>query len=189
MPADVYVQINDRTLGPITTEALKKLIREGRVTPGTLIRRGVEGQWLRAAETRGFQKLQSPKAENEPTPATPGSQNKLQRRVWQCPSCFKTFAIPASADDPGLCVDCRTERRLWQCPRCFKAYMIPASADGPGLCPNCPTESKPHPVEEPKAKDSIKDKILKWGNTDISEKWVLIVGAGMILVLVAAHFG
>lgn len=32
MPADVYLQINDQTIGPITTGALKELIRQGRVT-------------------------------------------------------------------------------------------------------------------------------------------------------------
>jgi len=51
-----YIRLNDKTVGPITKEALLLLISEGRVTVNTLVRGGKNSEWIEAHRIKGLSK-------------------------------------------------------------------------------------------------------------------------------------
>ena len=54
MAADWYVRISNVERGPISSETLKHLALEGRVTPQTAVRKGAGGTWVSAGHVKGL---------------------------------------------------------------------------------------------------------------------------------------
>ena len=55
MPDECYAKIDDRIVGPMSTAKLKELAEDGRITPETAVRRGEDGEWIRAGRAKGLQ--------------------------------------------------------------------------------------------------------------------------------------
>lgn len=55
MANDWYIQINNAGHGPFTSERLKQLAQQGKITPNTPIRRGASGNWVAACAVKGLQ--------------------------------------------------------------------------------------------------------------------------------------
>lgn len=66
MATDWYVRIGQVERGPISSETLKHLALEGRVTSDTPIRRGDSGNWVPASRVKGL--FPSPVASATPQP-------------------------------------------------------------------------------------------------------------------------
>ena len=54
MAAEWYYQIMGQQLGPISPTELRALASTGAVTPETIVKKGVDGVWLRAERVQGF---------------------------------------------------------------------------------------------------------------------------------------
>ena len=54
MATDWYVRIGNAERGPISSEALKQLALEGRVTPETPLKKGAAGDWVPASRVKGL---------------------------------------------------------------------------------------------------------------------------------------
>ena len=61
-----FIKINNAELGPLTTEKLKQLAQQGKVTRETFVKQGASGTWLRAGNVTGL----FPMAASASTPAT-----------------------------------------------------------------------------------------------------------------------
>ena len=68
MANDWYVKINNVEHGPLTSERLKQLAQQGKVTPDTPIRQGASGNWISASAVKG---LPFPTVPSSPSSATP----------------------------------------------------------------------------------------------------------------------
>ena len=55
MPNDWYIKINNTEHGPLTSERLRQLAQQGKVTPETPLRKGPSGNWVRASSVKGLQ--------------------------------------------------------------------------------------------------------------------------------------
>ena len=51
---DWFVKINNAEHGPLTSERLKQLAQQGKVTPDTPVRKGQAGTWLKASSVKGL---------------------------------------------------------------------------------------------------------------------------------------
>jgi len=66
MANDWFIRINEVEHGPLTSERLKLLARQGKVAPETFIKQGASGAWHRASHVTGL----FPMAASRGTPAT-----------------------------------------------------------------------------------------------------------------------
>jgi hypothetical protein len=54
MATDWYFRVNNEERGPVSSETLKHLALEGRVTPETPIKKGASGHWTHASQVKGL---------------------------------------------------------------------------------------------------------------------------------------
>ena len=72
MANDWYVRINNIEHGPLTSERLKQLAHQGKVTPDTLLKMGIAGHWTPARYLKGL--FPETESRTAPTTATPPPQ-------------------------------------------------------------------------------------------------------------------
>jgi hypothetical protein len=69
MATDWYVRVGEVERGPVSSEALKHLALEGRVTPDTPIRKGDSGNWVPASRVKGLFPSSAASVTAHPMPA------------------------------------------------------------------------------------------------------------------------
>lgn len=69
-----YFKLNGQERGPLSGEQLKHLARTGRITTDSLVRRGVQGEWVPAGRVRGLF-ASSAESSSPDSPAGPRAEN------------------------------------------------------------------------------------------------------------------
>lgn len=105
MPGDWYYQIMGEVIGPLTADELRiHALKRRCIYPDTLVRKGVEGQWVSADRVRGLHYTEQPPPplpdSPQPAQSTPALQpSKLSeeepRLEKACPFCGEPILVIA----------------------------------------------------------------------------------------------
>jgi hypothetical protein len=68
MDGEWFVQGDDKMIGPLQTAQLVELARSGRIKPDTLVRKSLNGKWVKASEVRGLFAVGRPRPPAPPPP-------------------------------------------------------------------------------------------------------------------------
>lgn len=98
-----YVKINEKTHGPMTSKQLKDYSASGKITPETALKKGTDGQWVKASNVRGLFDVVAatkPRQLMQAVPATFSTPAKLVAaelvaNTKNCPLCGETIAFSA----------------------------------------------------------------------------------------------
>ena len=90
MASDWYVRIDGSERGPVSSDTLTNLAREGKIVPDTQVKKGASGTWVSASRVKGL--LVSQAAMPMPAgdtahvtpPVPPGGAANGLNWVWMC---------------------------------------------------------------------------------------------------------
>ena len=124
MASDWFIRINNAEHGPFTSERLKLLAQQGKVTPETPLKSGVAGHWLPARQLKGLfpaadshgapataapppnRPVISPSVPRNAPPPTPAEQMEEMAVDWLGPSPENVAApIPRQVEKPRVAFD------------------------------------------------------------------------------------
>ena len=113
MPDDWFIRVNDEEHGPLSSERLKRLAHDGRISPDTPIRKGPSGNWVTANHVKGLQ-FGTPKPSFQPLPTTVEKVAPKKTLQLVCPNCKAQngFEIETLGFDLSLC-----------CPACSAKFI------------------------------------------------------------------
>lgn len=101
MSRNWYVEHNGRTVGPMNSDQLKKLVASGKIVPDTRLRLGGDGEWMNASKVKGLFPSPEVIVALKPWPPEPPSQiitaqtteaRYLPAAQTECPFCAELIA-------------------------------------------------------------------------------------------------
>jgi hypothetical protein len=168
MASDWYIKINNAEHGPLTSDRLKQLAQQGKVTPDTSVKKGQAGTWHRANDVHGL--FAAPGSQSTPATATPqGSPVETQ---WYLFTGEKQFGPVPLATLRQWATDGRVTATMhvrqaeggnWmpagQLPGVFPASEASQPSPGPG--PATSAAPDPHAFLEPAGSDAPQSSATK----------------------------
>ncbi len=100
MSNDWYVKLDGKTdRGPLSSDALRRLAQQGRVTPDTPVKKGQAGAWHRANDVHGL--FAEPSGQSTPATAKPSSKPASSAAISTTkPQSVLPRAVPPNAPPP-----------------------------------------------------------------------------------------
>lgn len=138
MSSGWYYTVMGVQIGPLTSEDFRRHAREGKVSPSTYVRRGVEGRWVTADQVRGLFDQAPQDRVPQPSPATM-PDNVASAEILSSDVIDEVLfgtVIPdtrtAKSDPAGVAEDAGGTDRLRPCPDCDRSISKRATQ-----CPHC----------------------------------------------------
>jgi hypothetical protein len=127
--ADWYYQLKGEVVGPVTPEELEEKTDQGEIEEQTLVREGVEGRWIRAAEVEGLfvvptgGGLVSSEQTSEALAAAAAQIPPVSEPVSE-----PAHEVPRSPLTLRPCSDCGTmvSQKAAACPNCGRSFHEPS---------------------------------------------------------------
>jgi hypothetical protein len=136
--AEWYVRVGDTEHGPISSETLKQLALQGKVTPDSLVKKGTSGSWVLASAVKGLFATTATNA--TPPPILPTSRPS-QAVPQQAPDPKANPPLAATMDDTHPCPYCGETilRVAKKCKHCGEFLERKPEAGGMTIihCPDC----------------------------------------------------